>query len=548
MKKPKSRLLFENADMPMSIVRLGILKGTGIDIEDLKEKPMIAVVNSHTEINAGHSHLRLLGEKVKEGIYAGGGIPFEFNVPAPCDGLTEGNEGMRFILPQRELIADIVETHIRSMLFDGMVMIASCDKIIPGMMMAAIRLDLAAIFITGGPGAWQIRYTPGRKESVDHKDYPELLWKIQTGTLATCGACELMGTANTFQCLAEAMGMTIPGSANVPGFLAEKQRFARKAGKRIVEMVEEGLTARKILTRKAIENAIVIDLAIGGSTNATLHLPALAHEIGFELKLEEFNKYTKKIPTLCGISPCGPFGIIDLYMAGGVPAVMKMMQGDLHLDAMTVMGTPVKGIVDHALVNDPKVIPPRDKPFLPEGGTAVLYGNLAPQGCVVKQAAVARDMLKFTGKAKVAESEAEAITFLREKKVQEGEVLIIRYEGPKGGPGMPEMLTVTMAMDLIGFKRVALITDGRFSGASAGPCIGHITPEAYLGGPIAALRDGDEIEIDIPNRKIEVKLSDSELKKRLENFKPRENPVPQGYMRMYKKLVTDAAQGAILKV
>jgi dihydroxy-acid dehydratase len=509
---------------------------------------MIAVVNSHTEINSGHSHLRLLGEKVKEGIYAAGGIPFEFNVPAPCDGLTEGNEGMRFILPQRELIADMVETHVRSMLFDGMVMIASCDKIIPGMLMAAVRLDLATIFLTGGPGAWNIRWIPGRKESVDHKDYDNLFWKIHTGTLSTCGACELMGTANTFQCLAEALGMTIPGSANVPGFHAEKQRFARKAGKRIVQMVEEELTARKILNRKAIENAIVMDLALGGSTNATLHLPALAHELGFELPLSVFNDYTKKIPTLCGISPNGPHGIIDLFMAGGVPAAMKMMQADLHEDALTVMGQPWSAILPNVFVSDPKVIPPRDKPFRPEGGTAILYGNLAPGGAVVKQSAVAADMLQFTGRARVAETEQEAMGFLRDKKIQEGEVLVIRNEGPKGGPGMPEMLAVTMAMDLMGFKRVALITDGRFSGASAGPCVGHVTPEAYLGGPIAALRDGDEIEIDIPNRKIEVKLSDAELKKRLENFKPRENPVPQGYLRLYKKLVSSAAEGAIIKL
>jgi len=455
---------------------------------------------------------------------------------------------MRFILPQRELIADIIETHIRSMLFDGMVMIASCDKIIPGMMMAAIRLDLATIFLTGGPGAWNIRWIPGRKDSVDHKDYDNLLWKIHTGTLSTCGACELMGTANTFQCLAEAMGLTIPGSANVPAFHAEKQRFARKAGQRIVRMVEEELTARKILNRNAIENALVIDLAIGGSTNATLHLPALANELGFELPLPVFNDYSQKIPTLCGISPNGPYGIIDLFMAGGIPAVMKMMQDDLHLDAMTVMGKPWREILPNVLVSDPKVIPPRNNPFLPEGGTAILYGNLAPEGAVVKQSAVARDMLKFTGRAKVADSEAEAIQFLRDKKIQEGDVLVIRYEGPKGGPGMPEMLTVTMAIDLLGFKRVALLTDGRFSGATAGPCVGHITPEAYLGGPIAALKDGDEITIDIPNRKINVNLSDAEIKNRLKSFQPRENPLPQGYMRFYKKLVTSAAQGAILKV
>jgi len=547
MTKPKSSPIFDMNDFPISLVRLSIMKGTGADIEELKEKPMIAVVNSATEINPGHMHLGPLAQRVKEGVHAAGGIPFEFNVPAPCDGITEGNEGMRFVLPQRELIADMVEIHVRSMLFDGMVMIASCDKIIPGMLMAAARLDLPTVFLTGGPNAWNIRFMAGKKSSVDHKDYTDLDDKIATATCATCGACELMGTANTFQCLAEALGLTLPGSANVPAFHADKLLFARKSGMRVVQMVEEGLTAGKILTEKALENALMVDLAIGGSTNSTLHLPALAHEIGMELPLSAFNDFSAKIPTLCAISPNGPHGVIDLYAAGGIPAVMKVLEGDLHLDAMTVTGGTVADVVAAAQVKDPEVILPRDKPYHAEGGTVALFGNLAPEGAVVKQSAVIPEMRTFTGKVCILESESEALTAFREGKVQEGQILVIRNEGPKGGPGMPETLALTTALDLSGMKNVALVTDGRFSGASYGPCVGQVSPEAYVGGPIAAIRDGDEIFIDIPNRKIEVRLTDAEIAKRLEGYKPPEREVPAGFMCRYVKSVSSAARGAVLE-
>lgn len=547
MKKPKSSPIFDTSDFPVGVVRSSIIKGTGADLDELREKPIIAVVNSHTEINPGHMHLRALAEKVKEGIHAAGGIPFEFNVPAPCDGITEGNEGMRFVLPQRELIADIIETHVRSMLFDGMVMIASCDKIIPGMIMSAARLDLATIFLTGGPNAWAIRFMAGKKDSVDHKDYVELPLKVATATCSTCGACELMGTANTFQSLAEALGLTIPGSANVPAFLSEKLLYARKAGMRIVKMVEEGLTARKILNSKSLENALIVDLAIGGSTNSTLHLPAIAHELGLELPWSRFNDLNKKIPTLLSISPNGPHGIVDLYMAGGIPAVLKRLEGDIHTDCLTVTGQTWKDILPWVEVKDERVIPPRNKPFLPEGGTVALFGNLAPEGAVVKQSAVIPEMRTFSAKAKVFESEADLLKAFREKKVEDNIVIVIRNEGPKGGPGMPETLAVTMALDLSGLKRVALVTDGRFSGASYGPCVGQVSPEAFVGGPIAAVKDGDEITIDIPNRKIEVKLSDEEIRNRLKNFAPQKRDVPTGYMRRYVKYVTSAAKGAVLE-
>ncbi len=540
MKKPKSTPLLDDSDFPINIVRQGMIRATGTDTAELKRKPLIAVANSHTELNPGHMHLRFLGEKVKEGIHAGGGIPFEFNVPAPCDGMTEGHEGMRFILPQRELIADMIETHVRSMLFDGLVLIASCDKIIPGMIMAAARLDLPTIFLTGGPSAYQARFlSPGTNTD-------ELPRRV-TNNIATCGACDLMGTANTFQCMAESLGLTLPGSANVPGFHVDKLILARQTGMRIVAMIEEELTARKILTEEAVENAVMIDLAIGGSTNATLHLPAIAHALGLSLPLSKFNDFNKKIPTLLSIRPNGPHGIIDLYGAGGIPAVMKVLADDLHLNALNVTGQSLHKITASAEIVDQEVIRPKDKPYLPEGGTVILFGNLAPDGAVVKQSAVKSDMLKFTGKAKVMNSETETLKGFREGIFGEGQVIVIRYEGPKGGPGMPETLAVTLALRSANLKKAALVTDGRFSGATSGPCIGHVSPEAYAGGPIAILQDGDEIEIDIPGRSINVKLPDSEIKKRLEGFKPVQHLVPQGFMRRYVKYVSSAAKGAVLE-
>ncbi len=547
MKKPVSAPIFNEADFLISIVRLSILKGTGVDIDELKEKPIIGIANSFTEMNPGHMHLRALAERVKEGVHAGGGIPFEFNVPAPCDGLTEGNEGMRFVLPQRELVADAVEVYARSMLFDGLVMIASCDKIIPGMIMAAARLDRPTVFLPGGPGAFQIRFSANMKDTVNDKDYDDLLDKLATATCATCGACELMGTANTFQCLAEALGLTIPGSANVPAYHSEKLLYARRAGKRVVEMVEEELTARDIITSDAIENALIVDLAIGGSTNSALHLPAIAHELGSDLPLSRFNELNRKVPTLCSIRPSGPRGIQDLYVAGGIPAVMKTLAADLHMDSLNVTGMTWAATLENVQVMDEQVIPPRDRPYLTEGGTVALFGNLAPEGAVVKQSAVADDMLEFSGPARVFESEADCLAALREGSLNEGEVVVIRYEGPKGGPGMPETLAVTMALPLHGYQRVALVTDGRFSGASSGPCIGHVSPEAQVGGPIAALEDGDMVTIDIPGRKLEVGLSDDEISARLAGWSAPEPDVPQGYMRRYVRSVSSAAKGAVLE-
>ncbi len=545
--KKKSNIIFDDSDFPVSHVRKSIFAGTGSDMDEAAVKPMVAIVNSQTELNPGHMHLDKIAVRVKEGVHAGGGLPFEFNVPAPCDGIALGHSGMKYVLAQRELIADTIETHMRSMCYDAMVMVASCDKIIPGMLLAAARLDLPTIFITGGPNAWKIRYSSNMKDSVYHKDYEDLEDKFDTATCSTCGACEIMGTANTFQCMTEALGLSIPASANVPGFLSDKFRYARKAGIRVCEMIKEGLTAHKILTQKAVENAVMVDLAIGGSTNATLHLPALAYELGLELPLSEFNKYNKLIPTLCSINPNGPHGVVDLYVAGGVPAVMKRLKDDLHLDALNATGKTIGEVIEEAVIKDETVVPSKENAHKPEGGTVVLYGNLSPNGAVIKQAAVAEDMRSFTGKAVIYNSEAECLTAIRESKIEEGQVIIIRYEGPKGSPGMPEMLAVTMGLDLAGFKRVALITDGRFSGATSGPCIGHVSPEASEGGPIALLEEGDEISIDIDGRTFGVNLSDDELKERAKSWKPRETVIPPGYMRRYVKMVAPAYKGAVLE-
>ncbi len=545
--KKNSNVIFDDSDFPVSFVRKSIFQGTGTDMDEAAAKPLIAVVNSRTDMNPGHMHLDTLATRVKEGIHAGGGLPFEFNVPAPCDGITLGHDGMKFVLAQRELIADTVETHIRSMRYDAMVMIASCDKIIPGMLLAAARLDIPTTFITGGPNAWKIRYTSSMKDSVSHKDYEDYDDKFATATCATCGACEIMGTANTFQCMTEALGLSLPASANVPAFHADKLRFARQAGIRVCEMVKEDLTAKKIMTKEALDNAVMICLAIGGSTNSTLHLPALAHELGFELPLERFNEFNKKIPTLCGISPNGPHGVIDLYVAGGIPGVMKRLKDDLNTDALNICGKNIGQIADEAVVTIDSVIPEKKDARLAEGGIVILYGNLSPKGAVIKQSAVAKEMRNFTGVARIFESEKDCLDAIREKTINEGEVIIIRYEGPKGSPGMPEMLAVTMGLDLGGYQKVALLTDGRFSGATQGPCVGHLTPEAVEGGPIALLKDGDEITIDIPGRKLNANISDEEFQERGKSFTPLRKPIPTGYMNRYIKLVSPAYKGAVLE-
>jgi len=390
----------------------------------------------------------------------------------------------------------------------------------------------------------KIRYSPNYK-GLDHNVYDKLSDKLSTCAAATCGSCELVTTANTIQMLMEALGLALPYSSCCPAFSSEKMEYAFQSGVRIVEMIKENLLPCKILTREAFENAVMVSLAIGGSTNTCLHLPAIAHDAGINLPLQVFNHYSAKIPTLCGIAPNGPYGVYDLFMAGGVPAVMKRLQNDMHLNCLTCSGETVGQIVKRAYVRNEAVVPSKEKPFLKEGSLAVLFGNLAPEGAVVKQSAVKKEMYVFKGPAKVFNSEAECMSALTKNAVKNGDAMVIRYEGPKGSPGMPEMLTVTSLIQMLGLERAALITDGRFSGATSGPCVGHVSPEAYEGGLIALLKDGDIISINIPERKIEVEITESEVKRRWPGWRRVEKGV-NGYLKRYREKVQSAAQGAVL--
>ena len=547
MPKKNSDIIYASPNRLINDFRGGLMKGAGYDVNDLKKKPLIAIANSHTEMTAGHNHLSRLAEKVKEGILIEGGECAEFNVPAPCDGISMAHDGMRYVLAQRDLIADIVETHVRSQAFDAVVFIAGCDKINPGMMMAMGRLDLPSIYLSAGPGQMNIRNTPKFTSSIDHNDYhddPEAL--SESFSCSTCGACEIMGTANTFQCLAEALGICLPGSSNIPGWHTDKLKAARDTGRRAVQMFHEGLNARQILTQDALDNAAKMLMAIGGSTNGTLHLPAVAHSAGATLTLDDFEKANHEIPTLLAISPNGPWGLQDLWAAGGMPAVLKVMQNDLTMTAKTVTGGTLQDVVDNANVLNPKVIPARDNPHRPTGGIAVLRGNLAPGGSVVKQAGVNENMMHCKGPAICFNSEDDALAGVVEGKVKEGDIIILRYQGPKGGPGMPEMLGVTLALKVAGLKETALVTDGRFSGATCGPCVGHVCPEASDGGLIALIEDGDMIEIDILNGGLHADIGEDEIASRKAKWQPVLKDVGFGYMDRYRRHVRPASEGAIL--
>jgi dihydroxy-acid dehydratase len=453
--KKRSDIISTSPSPIMNMFRTGLLHGAGYSTERLQKRPLIAIANSHTDLTTGHSHLGMLAAKVKEGIIAAGGEAAEFNVPAPCDGVAMAHDGMRFVLAQRDLIADMVETHVRSQPFDGVVMIASCDKINPGMMMAMARLDLPAIYLSGGPGQMDIRNNARRRDTIDHGAYPDdLELTTRTFTCSTCGACEIMGTANTFQCLAEVLGICLPGSANIPGWHSDK---------RIVAMVGEGLNARQMFTPQALKNAVVANMAIGGSTNATLHLPAIAHAAGQSMNLDDFDA-ARDVPTLLAVSPNGPWGMQDVWAAGGMPAVIQRIQPLLDTACMTVTGQPLQAIVDAAVVADPEVIPALEDAHRPTAGIAVLKGNLAPEGSVIKAAGVHESMHVCSGPARCFDSEEEALVAINEDRIRQGEVVVLRYQGPKGSPGMPEMLGATIALKTKGLDRAALVTDGRFSG------------------------------------------------------------------------------------
>jgi dihydroxy-acid dehydratase len=533
-----------------------LLRALGLTDKDLG-KPFIGVANSFTSVVPGHVHLNYIAEAVKAGVRAAGGVPFEFNTIAVCDGLAMGHGGMRYSLPSREIIADSIEIMAQAHRFDGIVLIPNCDKVTPGMLMAAARINIPSIVVTGGPMLQGL--FGGRKVSFDAiyeavgefaagKITEEELRELEIAVCPGCGSCSGMYTANTMACATEAMGMSLPGCATALAVSASKQRIAQESGERIIELVRENLKPLDIMTLKAFENAIMVDMALGGSTNTILHLSAIANEAGVPLPLKLFDDLGRRVPHLCSMIPSGPYAMEDLDAAGGIPALMKELGSLLHLDAVTVTGKTVKENIEGAEVPDRKVIRPLNDPVHKEGGIAILSGNLAPKGAVVKTAAVSSKMLRHSGPAKVFDSEEEAMKAILGKKIKRGDVIVIRYEGPKGGPGMREMLSPTATISGMGLSEsVALITDGRFSGATRGPCIGHISPEAAEGGPIAALKDGDIIEIDIPKRILNVKLSEEELKTRLRSWKPREPKIRRGCLARYSMLVQSADSGGILR-
>jgi len=533
-----------------------LLKALGITDRDL-DKPFIAVVNSYTTAVPGHAHLNQVAEAVKAGVRTAGGVPFEFNTIGICDGLAMGHEGMRYSLPSRELIADSVEVMVQAHRFDGMVLISNCDKITPGMLMAAARLNIPAIMVTGGPmlsGVYKGKKvgTASMFEAVGEvaagKMSEEELKALEDVACPSCGSCNGMFTANTMACVTEALGMSLPGCATPPAVSAERLRIAKATGERFIGLVNEDLKPRDILSSDSFENAIMVDMALGGSTNTVLHVTAIANEAEVDLPLSLFDKLSRRVPHLSSMIPSGPYDMQDLDEAGGIPALMKELREALHLNAVTVTGQTVKENIANAVVLNADVIRPRDNPVHPEGGIAVLKGNLAPEGAVIKATAISPKMLVHNGPAKVFDSEEDAMKAIMDKKIQEGDVVVIRYEGPKGGPGMREMLSPTATIAGMGLSEsVALITDGRFSGATRGPCIGHASPEAAVGGPIAMLRNGDIIEIDVPKRKLNVKLSHEELDKRAKSWTAKEPNVKTGYLVRYSQLVQPAHKGSVLK-
>jgi len=534
-----------------------ILRCLGLTDKDFS-KPLIAVANSFSEVVPGHMHLDKLVKGVKAGVYAAGGVPLEFNTIAVCDGLAMGHEGMNYSLPSRELIADSIEVMVQAHRFDGLVLLTNCDKITPGMMMAAARLDIPSIVVTGGPmlsGVYKDRKVDVTAvfEAVGEASAGKItkkdLKEIEDRAFPGCGSCNGMYTANTMACVAESIGMSLPKCATALAVSSEKFRIAKKSGERIVGMVKENLTPSKILTREAFENAVTVDMALGGSTNAALHLKAIAAEAGVDLPLEIFDEIARKTPHLCDMRPGGPHDLQELDAAGGIPALMNVLSGKLHLEVMTVTGATVKENIKNAVVYDKEVIRPLDNPIHKQGGIGIIYGNLAPNGAVVKVTAVPLKMLVHEGPAKVFDSEEEAMKAILGKQVKEGDVVVIRYEGPKGGPGMREMLSPTSAIAGMGLiESVALITDGRFSGASRGLCIGHISPEAAAGGPIAALENGDTIRIDVPKRILDVMIREKELKNRLAKWKPKPAKIQKGYLRRYWSIVQSADKGGTFKI
>ena len=535
-----------------------LLRALGCTSQDW-EKPFIGVVNSFSEIVPGHVHLRTIAAAVKEGIRSRGGVPFEVNTIAVCDGIAMNHEGMKYSLPSREVIADSVEIVARAHAFDALVFIPNCDKIIPGMLMAAVRLNVPSIFVSGGPmlagrsvqnnvircvdliSVFQAvgEVTKGRMNEAELQELEEI-------ACPGYGSCAGMFTANTMNCLTEALGMALPGNGTIPAVAARRKELAYKTGQQVMEILANNICPRDIVTSDSIYNAFVVDMALGGSTNSVLHLTAIAHEAGIDFPLSAINKISESVPHICKLSPAGDHHVEDLDLAGGISAVMKELSSLLKLNARTVLGKPLGEIIKEVEVKNREVIRSRSQPYAATGGISILFGNLAPDGCVVKSAAVAPEMLVHRGPARVFNSEEEATAAIMRREFKSGEVIVIRYEGPKGGPGMREMLTPTSLLSGMGMdKEVALVTDGRFSGGTRGAAIGHVSPEAAEKGPIAALKNGDIINIDIPNHKLEVELDQKEINKRLASLPPFEPKSKYGFLKRYAEKVSSASNGAV---
>ena len=536
-----------------------LFNALGYTKEEMR-KPMIGVVCSYNEIVPGHINLDKIAEAVKMGIAEAGGMPVEFPAIAVCDGIAMGHTGMKYSLVTRDLIADSTECMARAHQFDGLVMIPNCDKNVPGLLMAAARVNIPTVFVSGGPMlAGKVR---GEKRSLSSmfeavgeyeagKINMEELKLYEENVCPTCGSCSGMYTANSMNCLTEVIGMGLPGNGTIPAVYSARIRLAKMAGYAIMDMIEKNIRPRSIMTEAAFRNALTVDMALGCSTNTMLHLPAIAHECGIELKVENANEISAKTPNLCHLAPAGYAYMEDLNEAGGVYAVMKELSKKnlLDLSGITVTGKTMEENIAHAGNRDEEIIRPIDKPFMPIGGIAVLKGNLAPDTGVVKRSAVAPEMMVHEGPARVFDCEEDAIAAIKGGKINSGDVVVIRYEGPKGGPGMREMLNPTSAIVGMGLgSTVALITDGRFSGASRGAAIGHVSPEAAVGGPIALIEEGDIISIDIPNYSLNVKLSDEELEKRRKAWKPKKRTDLDGYLVRYRALVTSGNRGAILEL
>lgn len=537
-----------------------LFKAMGYTDEEIR-RPMIGIASSRNEIIPGHIHLDRIVEAVRAGIYMAGGTPMVFGTIGVCDGIAMNHEGMKYSLASRELIADSIEVTAMAHAFDGLVLVPNCDKIVPGMLMAAARLNLPAIVVSGGPMLAGRHPDKSNDSMIDlatvfeavgavhaGRMSPEMLSAMEDAACPTCGSCAGMFTANSMNCLTEALGMALPGNGTIPAVMAARIRLAKRTGMRIMGLIKEGLTPDRIMTGDAFTNALTVDMALGCSTNTVLHLWAIALEAGVTLDLERLNAISAKTPHLCKLSPAGTDHVEDLDRAGGVSAIMGELAaaGLLNRSALTVSGESVGDMAAAAMNLNKRVIRPITDPHSREGGLAVLFGNLAPDGCVVKQGAVSKEMLLHKGPARVFESEEEATKEIMAGHIHKGDVVVIRYEGPKGGPGMREMLTPTSALSGMGVdKHVALITDGRFSGATRGAAIGHISPEAMEGGPIAIIQPGDTVLIDIPNRTITLEVSSEEIKARLDAWKAPSPRITKGYMARYARGVSSASKGAV---